>query len=121
MKTGLTLLTADGRQPTALPYPCLWLTALLIAASGCRGPAVPRPTRVGHVDLEALARLTHIAVHRHACMDHALFLASSRQAFSDHVVRHVAQQLAGIDAVRPELADAQERAPERNAMFPGLS
>jgi dienelactone hydrolase len=72
-------------------------------------------------DLEALARLTHIAVHRHACMDHALFLASSRQAFSDHVVRHVAQQLAGIDAVRPELADAQECAPERNAMFPGLS
>ncbi|RDK04969.1 hypothetical protein [Cupriavidus lacunae] len=72
-------------------------------------------------DLEALARLTHIAVHRHACMDHALFLTSGRQAFSDHVAWHVEQQLAGMDAVRPAQPDAPERASDSDAMFPGVS
>ncbi|WP_432261520.1 serine aminopeptidase domain-containing protein [Cupriavidus sp. TMH.W2] len=71
-------------------------------------------------DLEALARLTHIAVHRHACMDHALFLAGGRQAFCDHVVQHVEQQLAGMDAAQAELAHAPELAAERNSMFPGV-
>lgn len=54
-------------------------------------------------DLEALAPLTHIAVHRHACMDHALFLAGGRQIFCDHVVKHVAGHLAGMEVVRDEL------------------
>lgn len=73
-------------------------------------------------DLEALARLSHIAVHRHDCMDHALFLTSSRQAFSDHVVRHVEQQLAATGAVRPECPAAPgEGSADHRAALPGVS
>jgi hypothetical protein len=72
-------------------------------------------------DLEALARLTHITVHPHACMDHALFLAGGRQIFCDHVVRHVAQQLAAMDPVQPEAPPAPELASERGSMSPGVS
>lgn len=50
-------------------------------------------------DLEALAAFTHITVHRHGCMDHALFLAGGRQVFCDQVVRHVAGTLAAMEAV----------------------
>ncbi|RAS04204.1 hypothetical protein C7415_110117 [Cupriavidus alkaliphilus] len=50
-------------------------------------------------DLEALAAFTHITVHRHGCMDHALFLAGGRQVFCDQVVKHVVARLAAMEAV----------------------
>lgn len=50
-------------------------------------------------DLEALAAFTHITVHRHACMDHALFLAGGRQVFCDQVVKHVVARLGAMEAV----------------------
>ncbi|MDQ0143015.1 serine aminopeptidase domain-containing protein [Cupriavidus necator] len=67
-------------------------------------------------DLEALAPLTHIAVHRHTCMDHALFLASGRQIFCDHVVKHVEQHLACMNPVPPELAHAPKLASEPSSI-----
>ncbi|SOZ62369.1 putative hydrolase [Cupriavidus taiwanensis] len=50
-------------------------------------------------DLEALAAFTHITVHRHGCMDHALFLAGGRQVFCDQVVKHVVGRLAAMETV----------------------
>ncbi|WP_427307701.1 serine aminopeptidase domain-containing protein [Cupriavidus sp. H39] len=50
-------------------------------------------------DLEALAAFTQITVHRHGCMDHALFLAEGRQIFCDQVVKHVVGTLAAMEAV----------------------
>src|SRR5438132_12442162 len=49
--------TLASHPSSLIPHPCALLAALLIAAAGCRAPGVPGPTRVGHVDLEALARL----------------------------------------------------------------
>lgn len=45
-------------------------------------------------NLETLDNLPCIAVYQHACLDHALFLASSREAFCDLVVRHMETHLA---------------------------
>lgn len=50
-------------------------------------------------DLEALAAFTHITVHRHGCMDHALFLSEGRQVFCDQVVKHVTRALGAMEAV----------------------
>ncbi|ULX50421.1 hydrolase [Cupriavidus taiwanensis] len=50
-------------------------------------------------DLEALAAFTHITVHRHGCMDHALFLAEGRQVFCDQVVKHVVGMMDAMEAV----------------------
>ena len=45
----------------------------------------------GH-DLGALAGLAHVHVRVLPCLDHALFLAASRDAFMAHVIRHVEYQ-----------------------------
>ncbi|SOZ37915.1 Hydrolase (plasmid) [Cupriavidus neocaledonicus] len=50
-------------------------------------------------DLEALATFAHITVHRHGCMDHALFLAEGREVFCDQVVKHVVGTLEGMEVV----------------------
>ncbi|WP_439672248.1 Serine aminopeptidase S33 domain-containing protein [Cupriavidus necator] len=70
-------------------------------------------------DLGALARLTHVAVHRYTCLDHALFLTESRQAFCDHVVRHIEQQLADAYAVQTAVpVTAGAGLADRSAVFP---
>ncbi|AOY95144.1 alpha/beta hydrolase [Cupriavidus sp. USMAA2-4] len=90
----------DGEARTAREF--AWAAVRKLDRRGVRTEFLYGATDIGLEEtaqclgrnLEALQGLSHVAVQRLDCLDHALFLRESQDNFGDHVVRHVEALLA---------------------------
>ena len=90
----------DGEARTAREF--AWAAVRKLDRRGVRTEFLYGATDIGLEETaqctgrntEALQGLSHVAVQRLDCLDHALFLRESRDNFGDHVVRHVEALLA---------------------------